>query len=81
MRPNSHKPNSHSTQKPGFQTKLKGRPGAQLELSQLNSSIDTSRLSKTQRNFHNHEDCIVKDDIFNKTASKLSNSNFSHHHQ
>ena len=80
MRPGSQKHYSKSSQKPGFQTVLKGRPGAQLDLSQLNASIDTSRMSKTQRNFHNHSDCIAKDDIFNKTASKLSNTNFSHHH-
>lgn len=81
MRPSSQRQYSNSAQKPTFQTKLKNRPGADNDLQKLNASIDTSRMSRTQRSFHNHDECIVKDDIFNKTASLLSNTNFSHHHQ
>ena len=79
MRPLSQNKNDLSAKKPTLLTKFKKRPGAELELRGLHASVDTNRLAKTQRSFHNHQDCLERADIFNKTASKLSNTNFSHH--
>lgn len=60
---------------------MKSRLGGQLDLNHLNASVDNDSLSKTQRNIHNHDDCLVQEDIFAKTASRLTKSNFSHHQQ
>lgn len=54
VRPNSQNSKSNSSQKPAFQTKLKSRQGGQLDLSQLNHSVDASRMTMTQRSIHNH---------------------------
>lgn len=76
MRPNSQKDRTHSAHKPEFQTKMKSRLGGHL-----NESVDSGRLGQTQRSGQTRQHCQLQDDLFNKTASKLSDSNFSHHNQ
>lgn len=81
MRPLSQREYSSSTQKPGFQTTLKSRQGTHARLAELNLSVDVHSMGQTQRSKHNHEVCQAHDDIFAKTATKLSNTNFSHLNQ
>lgn len=54
VRPNSQNSRSSSAQKPGFQTKMKSRLGGQLDRSQLNHSVDNSRMAMTHRSSHDH---------------------------
>ena len=77
LRASSQHNSPNSVLKPTFQTKLKGRPGAELSLNVLNSSYDTTRMSKTERHFNHHSDPL-KEDLFNKTSSKLNDANFGH---
>ena len=79
MRPISQREYSTSSKKPEFQTKFKSRQGGTFDSKHLNASVDTDRMAQTQRSHHNHGECVFKEDQFAKTASKLSNSNFSHH--
>ena len=79
MRPLSQKGQASTARKPEFQTKLKSRLGGHSETRQMNASVDESRFMRTQRSQHDHSACREGEDRFNKTASKLYDSNFSHH--
>lgn len=54
MRPLSQRPVYDSPKKLEFQTKLKSRMAANLELRDQSISLDVSQLGKTQRSAHNH---------------------------
>lgn len=56
-----------------------GKSNGKVELKELNLSNGSGRFMQTQRSKHDHDQCLHHADNFNKTASKLHNTNFDHH--
>lgn len=79
MRPASQRSSSVNGAKPGFQTKLKSRVGSGNE--EFNISMNSSRQHNCTlfNSRHNHDECRVKEDIFNQSFGDIYKSNFQHH--
>lgn len=61
------------------QNHLRLKNSGKAELKELNLTNGSGRLMQTQRSKHDHDECVQNADSFNKTASKLHNTNFDHH--
>jgi hypothetical protein len=68
----------NSGPKTGFRTKLISRVDGKSKSDALNQSVDVQRMAQTSR-LRNTEDNFNQKDIFAQTASKLHDTNFSHH--
>ena len=74
MRPISQHNSSLATPKPSFQTKFKSRVSSN-EIEDWHSATHSRKFSQTHRDMGFK---LQKDDHFNKTASRLLQSNFEH---
>jgi hypothetical protein len=87
MRPLSQRSAASSAPKPEFQTKMKSRIRGQSFGDEMNNSLNSFNPANSQLSHrdglkyakHDHSECQHKHEEFNKTASKLQNSNFVHH--